>query len=180
MLQGSVAVCYRIPTLCYWVVSVYVTGYLHCVLQGTVTVNYRELLLYVTGYHHCMLQGSVDVCYRILSLYITRYCHCTLQGAVALCCRIPLLYVTGSCRCMLQDTIIVCYCAATVCYRVPSSCFTVYAFFLKSGIDKSAEWSTIPACPSLVGFFFFLNRGNTEGSNSSKMLCLIFLYVCIV
>ena len=38
----------------------------------------------------------------------------------------------------------------------------------KSGIDKSTEWSTIPACPSLVFFFFFLNRGITEGTTSSK------------
>ena len=37
----------------------------------------------------------------------------------------------------------------------------------KSGIDKSTEWSTIPACPSLMCFF---NRGNTEGTNSSKIV----------
>ena len=49
---------------------------------------------------------------------------------------------------------------------------------LKSGIDKSTEWSTIPACPSLM-CFFFLNRGNTEGTNSSKILCLMFC-VCFV
>ena len=46
--------------------------------------------------------------------------------------------------------------------------------FLKSGIDKSTEWSTIPACPSLMCFF---NRGDTEGTNSLKILCLMFLYV---
>ena len=46
--------------------------------------------------------------------------------------------------------------------------------FLKSGIDKSTEWSTIPACPSLMCFF---NRGDTEGTNSSKILCLMFEYV---
>ena len=34
-------------------------------------------------------------------------------------------------------------------------------FFFKSGIDKSTEWSTIPACPSLMCFF---NRGDTEGT----------------
>ena len=32
----------------------------------------------------------------------------------------------------------------------------------------------IPACPSLMCFF---NRGNTEGTNSLKILCLVFLYV---
>ncbi len=46
--------------------------------------------------------------------------------------------------------------------------------FLKSGIDKSTEWSTIPACPSLMCFF---NRGDTEGTNSSKILCSMFVYV---
>ena len=46
--------------------------------------------------------------------------------------------------------------------------------FLKSGIDKSTEWSTIPACPSLMCFF---NRGDAEGTNSSKILCPMFVYV---
>ena len=41
-------------------------------------------------------------------------------------------------------------------------------FFLKSGIDKSMEWSMIPACPSLTCFF---NRGDTEGTYSQKILC---------
>ena len=40
--------------------------------------------------------------------------------------------------------------------------------FLKSGIDKSTEWSTIPACPSLMCFF---NKGDTEGAYSLKLLC---------
>ena len=48
-----------------------------------------------------------------------------------------------------------------------------YAFF-KSGIDKSTEWSTIPACPSFMCFF---NRGGTEGTNSSKNLCSMFVNV---
>ena len=45
----------------------------------------------------------------------------------------------------------------------------------KSGIDKSTEWSTIPACPSLMRFL--LKRGNTEGTNSSKKHCSMFVYV---
>ena len=49
----------------------------------------------------------------------------------------------------------------------------LYTFFFKSGIDKSTEWSTIPACPSLMCFF---NRGDTEGTNS-KILCSMFVYV---
>ena len=56
---------------------------------------------------------------------------------------------------------------------------SVHSFFSilkkKKGIDKSTEWSTIPACPSLSCFFF--NRGDTEGTNSSKILCSIFVYV---
>ena len=46
--------------------------------------------------------------------------------------------------------------------------------FFKSGIDKSTEWSTIPACPSLMCFF---NRGDIEGTYSSKILCSMFVYV---
>ena len=46
--------------------------------------------------------------------------------------------------------------------------------FLKSGIDGSTEWSTIPACPSLVCFF---DRGDTGGTVSSKVLCPMFVYV---
>ena len=48
--------------------------------------------------------------------------------------------------------------------------------FLKSGIDKSTEWSTIPACPSLMCFF---NRGDTEGTNSSKFF-VFDVCVCFV
>ena len=60
-------------------------------------------------------------------------------------------------------------------------------FFLyfkkKSGIDKSTEWSTLPACLSVmcvcvcVFLFLFFNRGDTEGTNSLKMLCPMFVYV---
>ena len=49
-----------------------------------------------------------------------------------------------------------------------------YTFFLKSGIDKSTEWSMIPACPSLMCFF---NRGDTAGTKSSKIRCSMFVYV---
>ena len=54
---------------------------------------------------------------------------------------------------------------------------SVHSFFIlfsKSGIDKSTEWSEIPACPSPMCFF---NRGDTEGTNSSKTLCSMFVYV---
>ena len=54
---------------------------------------------------------------------------------------------------------------------------SVHSFFIlkkKSGIDKSTDWSTILACPNLKCFF---NRGDTEGTNSSKILCPMFVYV---
>ena len=43
-----------------------------------------------------------------------------------------------------------------------ASVHSFFYTFLKSGIDESMEWSTIPACPSLMCFF---NRGDTEGTN---------------
>ena len=52
--------------------------------------------------------------------------------------------------------------------------FFFYILFKKSGIDKSTEWSTMPACPGLVCFF---NGGDTEGTNSSKILCPMCVYV---
>ena len=42
------------------------------------------------------------------------------------------------------------------------------------GIDKSTEWSMIPACPSRMCFF---SRGDTKGTNFSKILCSMFVYV---
>ena len=54
-----------------------------------------------------------------------------------------------------------------------ASVHSFFYTFLKSGIDKSTEWSTIPACPSLMCFF---NRGDTNGTNCSKF-CLMFVYV---
>ena len=60
---------------------------------------------------------------------------------------------------------------------------SVHSFFYtlkkkkKSNIDKSTEWSTIPACPSFMCFF---NRGDAEGTRSSNILCLMFVYVCFV
>ena len=49
-----------------------------------------------------------------------------------------------------------------------------FNIFLKCGIDKLMEWSTIPACPSLKCFF---NRVNTKGTDCWKMMCLMFVYV---
>ena len=62
-------------------------------------------------------------------------------------------------------------------YNIKKNIASVHSFlilFLKSGIDKSTEWLTIPACPSLMCFF---HRGDTEGTNSSKILCPMFVYV---
>ena len=52
-------------------------------------------------------------------------------------------------------------------------CHLMYKCF-KSGIDKLTEWSTIPECPSLICALF--NRGDTEATDSSKILCLMFVY----
>ena len=52
--------------------------------------------------------------------------------------------------------------------------FLFLNIFLKAGIDESTEWSTIPACPSLMCFF---NMGETDGTDSSKILCSMFVYV---
>ena len=52
-------------------------------------------------------------------------------------------------------------------------CPFLFYTFLKSGIDKSTEWSMIPACPSFMCFF---NMGDTEGTNSSKILCSMFVH----
>ena len=49
-----------------------------------------------------------------------------------------------------------------------------FLYFLKSGIYKLTEWSTVPARPSLMCFF---NKGGTKGANSSKILCSMFVYV---
>ena len=53
------------------------------------------------------------------------------------------------------------------------------SFFIpkKSSFDKSTELSTIPGCPNRM---CLLNRGNTEWSNCSKILCLMFVHVCFV
>ena len=61
-----------------------------------------------------------------------------------------------------------CYC----CF-----CPFLFLYFLKSGIDKLMEWSTIPVCPSLTCSF---NRGDTEGTNSSRFFCLMFVYVYVL
>ena len=48
-------------------------------------------------------------------------------------------------------------------------------FFFLVWINPT-EWSTIPACPSLMCSF---NRGNTEGTNSLEKMCLLFVYTCM-
>ena len=55
-------------------------------------------------------------------------------------------------------------------------CFCLFLFytFLESGIGGSTEWSAMPACPGLVCFF---NRGDAGGTGSSRVLCLMFVYV---
>ena len=63
-------------------------------------------------------------------------------------------------------------------YFFIASVHSFFDTFLKSGIDESTEWSTVPACPGLVCFLkHFFNRVSAEGTNSSKNLCLMFVYV---
>ena len=57
------------------------------------------------------------------------------------------------------------------------SFFFFFILFKKSGIDKSTEWSAIPVCPSLMCFF---NRGDNEGTNSSKILCRCLCMFCFM
>ena len=80
----------------------------------------------------------------------------------AACCRMTLVFA------IINLYNIFLKCIASVHF------FFFFYTFLKSGIDKSMEWSTIPVCPSLVCFF---NRGDTAGTNSSKILCLMFVSV---
>ena len=58
---------------------------------------------------------------------------------------------------------------------LPVPFFYTYLNYGKFGIDKSMEWLIIPACLSLMCFFFF-NRGNTEGTNSEKIVWLMFMF----
>ena len=52
-----------------------------------------------------------------------------------------------------------------------------FLYLKQSGIDKSTEWSTRPACPSVMCFH---NVGNVGATNSLKILYLMFMYVCFM
>ena len=82
-----------------------------------------------------------------------------------MCSMLP--YGTGICCYAFKFFFFYCFCP-----------FLLYTF-KKPGIAKSTEWSTITVCPSLMCFFFF-NRGNTEGTNSSKILCLMFCVYFVI
>ena len=78
------------------------------------------------------------------------------------------------------DTGICCYAFIKyfkICSLLLSIPFSFFFTSLKYGIDKSTEWSTVPACPSLMCFF---NKGDTEGTNSSKILCSMFMFYVIL
>ena len=83
--------------------------------------------------------------------------------------------VGGMCSMLPYDTGICCY--AFIYFRI-FYCFCPFLFhtFLKSGIDKSTEWTTIPACPSLMCFF---NRVIPKGLILRKccVRCLRMFYV---
>ena len=62
-------------------------------------------------------------------------------------------------------------------YRGRSSSLCSFLYKFSTSSSSSSSWSTIPVCPSLM---CFANRGNTEGTNPSKILCLMFVCVCFV
>ena len=82
--------------------------------------------------------------------------------------------VDGMCTMLPCGTGICCYAFLFLKKLFIASVHSFFILFLKSGIDKLAEWSTIPLCPSLMCFF---NRGDTEGTDSSKIVCPMFVYV---
>ena len=49
----------------------------------------------------------------------------------------------------------------------------------KSGVDKSTEWSAVPACPSLMvfGFVLFFLTGAIPKGLILRKFCLTFVYV---
>ena len=53
--------------------------------------------------------------------------------------------------------------------------------FLKSGIDKSTEWSTIPACPSLMCFLTgVIPKGLILRKFCVRCLCMFcFMQICV-
>ena len=59
--------------------------------------------------------------------------------------------------------------------------FFVLFFFFKSGIDESTEWSTIPACPSLVCFLTgVVLKGLILRKFCVRCLCVFcFMWVCV-
>ena len=82
----------------------------------------------------------------------------------------------------------VCFCPFLPFLSLSLSLFFFLSFFFPFLSPSSSvlvlktltEWSTIPACPSLMCSF---NSGNTEGTDSSKMcvwcLCVFFFLLCL-
>ena len=59
----------------------------------------------------------------------------------------------------------------------------VHSFFIlkKSGIDKSTEWSTIPACPSLMCIFFLtgvIPKGLILRKFCVRCFCMFYVNLC--
>ena len=55
-----------------------------------------------------------------------------------------------------------------------ASVHSFFILFLNLVLINQRNGPRIPVCPSLMCFF---NRGDTEGTNSSKLLCPMFVYV---
>ena len=60
----------------------------------------------------------------------------------------------GSCLAARRSELV-----SSICSMLPYGTGICCYAFIQSGIDKSTEWSMIPACPSLTCFFFF-NRSS--------------------
>ena len=125
------------------------------------------LLLFLSYLFFCLLAHSPELFFLQNSsiLFVKRQAF--LYGSCFAARRSKL--VDGKCSMLPYGT--------SICYMYYRFCPFFSSFFMyflkKSDIDKSTEWSTIAACPSRMCFF---NRGNTEGTNSSKILCLMFVY----
>ena len=130
------------------------------------------LLLFLSYLFFCLLVHSPELFPENSSIFLVHRCA-FLYGSCLAARRSKL--VGGMCS-MLPYGAGICRYAFIYYFFFVASVHCFFKYFLKSGMDKSMKWSTIPACPSLMCFF---NRGNTEGTNSSKMLRLMFVYVLL-
>ena len=114
--------------------------------------------------YYLLICSSSESCYSFCLVFFPACWHILLTFFQKLLQYFSLrdrLFLYGSCLAVRRRQLV-----GGMCSMLP------YDTFFKSGNDKSTEWSTIPACPSLMCFF---NRGDTEGTNSLKILCPMFV-----